>query len=196
MVVYEALHSMKNRKKIGRSGNMTLKLDISKAYDRVKYIFLKKIMEKLGFGQKWVGLVMQCSSIVQYSVLINRQPGETIILTRWLRQADPLSPYLFILFIESLSNIASLLKIYKNAFGQTLNMQKSCIFFSSNTILAVQKNTIDISGAKKSAKAQKHFGLPLMVGRSTFQERVWRRVNNWNNKFLSQVVNEALIKVV
>lgn len=50
MVAYEAQH-YKIRKK-ARCGNMALKLDISKAYDRVKWDFRMKIMEKLGFGQR------------------------------------------------------------------------------------------------------------------------------------------------
>lgn len=98
MMVYEALHSMNNRKR-GRCGNMTLKLDISKAYYKVKQIFLKKIMEKLDFCPIWVGLIMQYIYIVQYSILVNGQPGETIIPTRGLRQIDLLSPYIFLLCV-------------------------------------------------------------------------------------------------
>lgn len=47
-VTYESLHSMKTRKK-WKVGNMALKPDISKVYDRVKWSFLKKIIEKMRF---------------------------------------------------------------------------------------------------------------------------------------------------
>ncbi|XP_042964797.1 uncharacterized protein LOC122299028 [Carya illinoinensis] len=48
MVAYEILHTMKVRKK-GKKGSMAIKLDMSKAYDRIEWTFLEAIMKKLGF---------------------------------------------------------------------------------------------------------------------------------------------------
>lgn len=48
IVTYESLHSIKTRKK-WKVGNMALKPDISKVNDRVKWSFLKKIIEKMKF---------------------------------------------------------------------------------------------------------------------------------------------------
>lgn len=67
IVVYKTLHSIKTRKKV-RVGNMTLKLDILKVYDRVKLLFIRKIIEKLDFGQRWISLVMQC---IKFNELFN-----------------------------------------------------------------------------------------------------------------------------
>ena len=47
LVAYETLHHMKT-KSSGKIGSMTLKLDMSEAYDRVKWVFLLKLMEKNG----------------------------------------------------------------------------------------------------------------------------------------------------
>ena len=47
-MAYEALHMMHSRKKV-KIGNLALKLDVSKAYDRVEWSFLKQFMLKLGF---------------------------------------------------------------------------------------------------------------------------------------------------
>ena len=42
LVAYEALHTMHGKK--GKTRTLTIKLDISKAYDRVEWDFLKRIM--------------------------------------------------------------------------------------------------------------------------------------------------------
>lgn len=37
---------------------MALKLDMSEEYDRMEWICLEKIMEKLGFAERWRILIM------------------------------------------------------------------------------------------------------------------------------------------
>ena len=48
LIAFESLHHMKTNC-IGKKGFMAVKLDMSKAYDRVKCSFLEKILLKLGF---------------------------------------------------------------------------------------------------------------------------------------------------
>ena len=74
---------------------MALKLDMSKAYDRVECVCLDKIMDKFGFDEKWRKPIMQCVITVTYSVKINGVLRGNIIPSRVIRQGDPLSPYLF-----------------------------------------------------------------------------------------------------
>jgi hypothetical protein len=57
ITAYECLHFMKrNRAKKHRT--CALKLDMRKAYDQVEWSYLKAIMLKLGFSDRWVALVM------------------------------------------------------------------------------------------------------------------------------------------
>ena len=84
---------------------MALKLDMSKAYDRVEWVFLEKIMKKLGFSGKLVTLIMSCLTSVSYAVLLNGQPVGNIKPTRGLRQGNPLSPYLFLLCAMGLQGL-------------------------------------------------------------------------------------------
>ena len=84
LMAFEILHYMKTQQN-GSTGFMALKLDISKAYDRVEWSFLECLLRKLGFHNRWVDLMMECITTVSYSILINGEPSQTIYPSRGLR---------------------------------------------------------------------------------------------------------------
>lgn len=75
---------------------MVLKLDMSKAYDRVKWKFLEAIMQRMGFAACWINLIMEAITTSRFAFILNGVPQGEIIPSRGIRQGCLLSPYLFL----------------------------------------------------------------------------------------------------
>lgn len=119
------------------------KLDMSKAYDRMEWEFIIKILKTLGFHEAFIRIVHECISSVSYSIPLNGLPSENLNPSRGLRQGDPLSPYLFIIGMEVLfqmfinaENISNIrrIKITKNTpnIFHLFFADDSFIFFNAN----------------------------------------------------------------
>jgi hypothetical protein len=77
MVAIEVLHFMRTKTR-GEDRYVALKLDISKAYDRMDWDYLRAVMAKMGFHDRWIHWMGMCVESVDYSVLVN---GEQVGLS-------------------------------------------------------------------------------------------------------------------
>lgn len=75
-------------------------------------------MEKIGFGTKWISWMKLCVSSTHFSILMNGTITSFLQKSRDLRHGNPLSPYLFIMAIKTLSYI--LKKAHEGGFLRAL----------------------------------------------------------------------------
>lgn len=68
-------------------------------------VFLEDMMNRMGFPEAWIFVIMRCVSTISYSILINGESKGMINLSREISQGDSLSLYLFLICAEVLSLI-------------------------------------------------------------------------------------------
>ena len=102
MIAFEVNHYMRRRTQ-GNRGLAGLKIDISKAYDRLEWGFIRNMMMRFGFHEVWIDRIMTFISTVSYGFLYNGMEMGRVIPTRGVRQGDPISPYIYIMCAEGLS---------------------------------------------------------------------------------------------
>lgn len=94
------------------------------------------------------------------------------------------------------------LDIYEAAADQGISKSKTEIFFSANANNIAKGQILNSVGVSLCNNQEKYLGLPMMVSRNRYctfemiKDKIWARIHNWKNTFLSQVKKEVLLKLV
>ncbi|KAF3790627.1 retrotransposable element ORF2 protein [Nymphaea thermarum] len=95
-------HEVVNSLFVHYAPSVCCQLDLSKAYDRVNWNFLRNSLLSLGFHDTWIAHIMTCVSTTSIAISVNGVVGQYFHSSRGLRQGDPMSPLLFIGIMECL----------------------------------------------------------------------------------------------
>jgi len=73
-----------------------MKLDLENAYDKVKWMYMRLLMDKIGMRVQVVNWIMGCISSPNFAVLINVSISKFVYATRGLRQGCLMSSLLLL----------------------------------------------------------------------------------------------------
>ncbi|XP_060203010.1 uncharacterized protein LOC132631449 [Lycium barbarum] len=132
-----------------------------------------QVLIGLAFPHKYVIWIITCVKSVTYSILINGDPTTPFKAKKGLQQGDPLSLFLFVLFIEYLSRSLKTLRggtssvallyecfnRFSRAHGLKVNCRKSSIFFGGVPV-EIQSEILNLLEFPRQTSAyQKHLVL-------------------------------------
>lgn len=80
-MAHETLHSIIAKK----VPSIIVKLDMMKAYNKVNWSFLRKVMFKFGFSTKWCRWIITYLSRAKFSMIINGSPTSFISASQGVR---------------------------------------------------------------------------------------------------------------
>ncbi|XP_021717958.1 uncharacterized protein LOC110685744 [Chenopodium quinoa] len=100
VIMQEVLHTM--RRKQGKKGYMEIKIDFEKAYDRLRWSFIRDTLVQMNLPITMIEVIMECITTTSLQVLWNGEPSSSFKPSRGVRQGDPLSPYIFVMCMERL----------------------------------------------------------------------------------------------
>ncbi|KAM6582866.1 hypothetical protein CsatB_009868 [Cannabis sativa] len=100
------------------------------------------------------------------------------------------------------ARVNELLSIFEKASGQQVNFGKSSAFFNPNTPTDTRTRICSDLGILEASKDSKYLGLPSMLGRNKnsvlgyLRDKMQKRIQSWDNIFLSRAGKEVMIKSV
>ncbi|KAG8480190.1 hypothetical protein CXB51_024907 [Gossypium anomalum] len=102
------------------------------------------MMHQMGFCEEWITLIIRCITSVKYTLVTKGKNREEFQPARGLRQGDPLSPYLFLIYAESFSRLLDKMKREEKILGTRVgrsNISITHLFFADDCMLFGEVST-------------------------------------------------------
>lgn len=137
IIVQELINYYFKRMK-GIKGNLVMKIDLEKAFDKIEWSFGKHTLQSFNFPPKIISLIMSSISTSRVTILVNNTRTEFFEPSKGIRQGDPMPPYIFILCMEYLSksiNQKVQNKLWKPIKIASKGPELSYLFFANDLVL-------------------------------------------------------------
>ncbi|KAL9691681.1 hypothetical protein QQ045_012107 [Rhodiola kirilowii] len=181
-LVHDLTHELHAKK---RGGNVIMKLDMAKAYDRVSWSFITNVFQNLGFDNRWCDMLSRHlnAKVSAGRILPYEAKCPTLNINHLLYANDLL---LFTNGTEtSLEQLKQLITDFCAISGQSLNNQKSLALFSKNIRATRKQDILDLTGFSEGTLPFPYLGAPLFRGIAEIEyydyliDRVRDRITSW-----------------
>ncbi|XP_019251178.1 PREDICTED: uncharacterized protein LOC109230104 [Nicotiana attenuata] len=186
LLTQEIITDIRLRTKAGP--NVVIKLDMTKAYDRLSWLFLTKMLRKLGFSAE--ALSRGQNSLHSNLYFCGFRLPKLSPEINHLAYADDT-----IIFCSSdatsLRLVMEILHLYEAASGQLINKSKSAVYMHHLTDLEVVKKVEGVTGIGRQDFPFTYLGSPIFYARRKLEyyyptvTKILDKLQAWKGKLLS-----------
>ncbi|XP_058741622.1 uncharacterized protein LOC131614008 [Vicia villosa] len=202
-------------KKEGKKGFFAIKIDLTKAYDKLNWEFIWRTLVEIKLPDNMINFIVHGVSSVETNVNWNGNRVDFFRPCRGIRQGDPISPYLCVLCLDKLSHLIEHevnIKSWRTMRLGTQGINISHLMFaddlllfgeaSENQMMCVKKILHDFFLMSGQEISKDKSSIPLkgkILKKGNFNyiiEQVSMKLSGWKARHLSFAGRMALAKSV